>query len=132
VAASEGPGEPAGGGRRPASGAAEGSAGEVFAVAFRLGLTSFGGPIAPIGCVREAYVVRRPAGRGDRRRGRLRGRGSRVAGAPRSGLGSRATGCPLATAIARSSSGWAIAAAPRSGGCRPLTAGCRVVPCATN
>src|SRR6187402_1704562 len=32
---------------------------EVFAVALRLGLTSFGGPIAHLGYFREEYVVRR-------------------------------------------------------------------------
>ncbi|MCK9487400.1 MAG: chromate efflux transporter [Dehalococcoidia bacterium] len=36
-----------------------GSAWEVFLVALRLGLTSFGGPIAHIGYFREEYVVRR-------------------------------------------------------------------------
>ena len=36
-----------------------GSAGEVFRVALRLGLTSFGGPVAHIGYFREEYVVRR-------------------------------------------------------------------------
>ena len=36
-----------------------GSSLEVFAVALRLGLTSFGGPIAHLGYFREEYVVRR-------------------------------------------------------------------------
>lgn len=35
------------------------SVGEVFAVAFRLGLTSFGGPIAHLGYFRTEYVARR-------------------------------------------------------------------------
>jgi chromate transporter len=38
---------------------AVGSAGEVFAVALRLGLTSFGGPIAHLGYFRDEYVTRR-------------------------------------------------------------------------
>jgi chromate transporter len=37
----------------------QGSVGEVLAVATRLGLTSFGGPIAHLGYFREEYVVRR-------------------------------------------------------------------------
>jgi chromate transporter len=37
----------------------EGSAGEVFRAALRLGLTSFGGPVAHIGYFREEYVARR-------------------------------------------------------------------------
>ncbi len=41
----------------PAAG--RGSALEVFAVALRLGLTSFGGPIAHIGYFRDTFVVRR-------------------------------------------------------------------------
>ena len=32
---------------------------EVFGVALKLGLTSFGGPIAHLGYFREEYVVRR-------------------------------------------------------------------------
>jgi chromate transporter len=36
-----------------------GSVGEVFRVALRLGLTSFGGPVAHIGYFREEYVARR-------------------------------------------------------------------------
>ncbi|MCS7003443.1 MAG: chromate transporter, partial [Dehalococcoidia bacterium] len=36
-----------------------GSAWEVLAVATRLGLTSFGGPIAHIGYFRDEYVARR-------------------------------------------------------------------------
>ena len=36
-----------------------GSAGEVLAVALRLGLTSFGGPVAHIGFFRQAYVEQR-------------------------------------------------------------------------
>ena len=32
---------------------------EVLLVALRLGLTSFGGPIAHIGCLRDEYVTRR-------------------------------------------------------------------------
>ena len=36
-----------------------GSAGEVFAAFLKLGLTSFGGPIAHIGYFRDAFVVRR-------------------------------------------------------------------------
>src|SRR5687767_3710947 len=36
-----------------------GSIFEVFAVALRLGLTSFGGPVAHLGYFREEYVVRR-------------------------------------------------------------------------
>ena len=36
-----------------------GSAGEVFAAFLKLGLTSFGGPIAHLGYFREAFVVRR-------------------------------------------------------------------------
>ena len=35
------------------------SAGAVFRAFLALGLTSFGGPIAHIGCFREALVVRR-------------------------------------------------------------------------
>jgi chromate transporter len=41
----------------PAS--ARGRAGEVLRVATRLGLTSFGGPIAHLGCFRTEYVERR-------------------------------------------------------------------------
>jgi hypothetical protein len=37
----------------------EGTPGEVLAAFTRLGLTSFGGPIAHIGYFREAFVVRR-------------------------------------------------------------------------
>lgn len=36
-----------------------GSVGEVFAAALRLGMTSFGGPVAHIGYFREDYVIRR-------------------------------------------------------------------------
>src|SRR5688500_12760122 len=36
-----------------------GSASEAFIVAGRLGLTSFGGPVAHLGYFREEYVVRR-------------------------------------------------------------------------
>src|SRR5437764_79736 len=39
--------------------ASRGSAIEVFLVALRLGLTSFGGPVAHLGYFREEYVVRR-------------------------------------------------------------------------
>jgi chromate transporter len=39
--------------------AARGSVGEVLAAATRLGLTSFGGPIAHLGYFRDEYVVRR-------------------------------------------------------------------------
>lgn len=39
--------------------AVTGSAAEVFRVALRLGLTSFGGPVAHIGYFREEYVTRR-------------------------------------------------------------------------
>jgi chromate transporter len=35
------------------------SAGEVFLVFLRLGLTSFGGPVAHLGYFREEFVVRR-------------------------------------------------------------------------
>jgi len=35
------------------------SAGSVFLVFLRLGLTSFGGPVAHLGYFREAFVVRR-------------------------------------------------------------------------
>ena len=42
-----------------ASGRARPVAGEVFRVALRLGLTSFGGPVAHIGYFRDEYVVRR-------------------------------------------------------------------------
>jgi chromate transporter len=42
-----------------ASAASSGSAGEVFAVFLRLGLTSFGGPIAHLGYFHEEFVVRR-------------------------------------------------------------------------
>src|SRR5215217_603327 len=38
---------------------ARGSVGEVLAAAARLGLTSFGGPIAHLGYFRDEYVVRR-------------------------------------------------------------------------
>jgi chromate transporter len=41
------------------SAASSGSAGEVFAVFLRLGLTSFGGPIAHLGYFHEEFVVRR-------------------------------------------------------------------------
>jgi chromate transporter len=39
--------------------AARGSVGEVFLASLRLGLTSFGGPIAHVGYMHDAYVVRR-------------------------------------------------------------------------
>ncbi|WP_017591794.1 chromate efflux transporter [Nocardiopsis potens] len=39
--------------------APQGSAAEVFGVFLRLGLTSFGGPVAHLGYFREAFVVRR-------------------------------------------------------------------------
>ncbi len=42
-----------------AAGAAKASAGEVFAAFLRLGLTSFGGPIAHLGYFREEFVNRR-------------------------------------------------------------------------
>lgn len=45
------------GGENPGSG--RGSALEVFRVFLGLGLTSFGGPVAHLGCFREAFVVRR-------------------------------------------------------------------------
>ena len=38
---------------------ARGSVGEVFLAALRLGLTSFGGPVAHIGYFRREYVERR-------------------------------------------------------------------------
>ena len=47
------------GARSEASGSRRGSALEVLAVALRLGLTSFGGPIAHIGYFRREYVERR-------------------------------------------------------------------------
>lgn len=37
----------------------KGSVGEVWTTALRLGLTSFGGPVAHLGCFREEYVQRR-------------------------------------------------------------------------
>ena len=40
-----------------------GSVLEVLRVSTRLGLTSFGGPIAHLGYFREEYVVRRPVDR---------------------------------------------------------------------
>src|SRR6202051_716345 len=43
----------------PKHAAARGSAGEVFAAFLRLGLTSFGGPIAHLGYFHEDFVVRR-------------------------------------------------------------------------
>jgi chromate transporter len=43
----------------PQTAPARGSAIEVFFVALRLGLTSFGGPVAHLGYFREEYVVRR-------------------------------------------------------------------------
>ena len=43
----------------PGNGGSGGSAGEVFGAALRLGLTSFGGPIAHIGYFRREYVDRR-------------------------------------------------------------------------
>ena len=48
------------GGERPgAPRGGPGNAGEVFLVFLRLGLTSFGGPIAHLGYFREALVTRR-------------------------------------------------------------------------
>jgi chromate transporter len=52
------------GGKRKTSGAAPGTAGdgatgEVFAAFLRLGLTSFGGPVAHLGYFHEEFVVRR-------------------------------------------------------------------------
>ena len=44
---------------QPASSPGRGSAPEVFRVALRLGLTSFGGPVAHIGYLRREYVTRR-------------------------------------------------------------------------
>jgi chromate transporter len=44
---------------RPAAHPGPGSRREVFAVALRLGLTSFGGPIAHLGYLRREYVTRR-------------------------------------------------------------------------
>ena len=44
---------------KPGASAVAGSAGEVFRAALRLGLTSFGGPVAHIGYFREEYVARR-------------------------------------------------------------------------
>jgi chromate transporter len=44
---------------QPTTPPATSSLGEVFLVALRLGLTSFGGPIAHLGYFREEYVVRR-------------------------------------------------------------------------
>ena len=43
----------------PAASAPRGSALEVLAVATRLGLTSFGGPVAHLGYFRAEYVARR-------------------------------------------------------------------------
>ncbi|HEX3504423.1 MAG TPA: chromate efflux transporter [Xanthobacteraceae bacterium] len=43
----------------PAAKASAGTAGEVFRAFLRLGLTSFGGPIAHLGYFHEAFVVRR-------------------------------------------------------------------------
>lgn len=43
----------------PATGRRAGGAGEVFLAALRLGLTSFGGPVAHIGFFRDEYVRRR-------------------------------------------------------------------------
>ena len=43
----------------PAAAAPHGSVGEVFAVFLRLGLTSFGGPIAHLGYFRDEFIVRR-------------------------------------------------------------------------
>ena len=44
---------------RPVRAAPEGTAGEVFLAFLRLGLTSFGGPIAHLGYFRDDLVVRR-------------------------------------------------------------------------
>ena len=43
----------------PIAAAPSGTVGEVFAIFLRLGLTSFGGPIAHIGYFRDAFVTRR-------------------------------------------------------------------------
>jgi chromate transporter len=43
----------------PGTGVSAGTAAEVFGAFLRLGLTSFGGPIAHLGYFREAFVVRR-------------------------------------------------------------------------
>src|SRR3974377_2435560 len=43
----------------PKADAQRGNSGEVLAVFLRLGLTSFGGPIAHLGYFHEAFVVRR-------------------------------------------------------------------------
>jgi chromate transporter len=43
----------------PASAGASGSAGEVFRAFFKLGLTSFGGPVAHLGYFRDELVIRR-------------------------------------------------------------------------
>jgi chromate transporter len=46
-------------GQLPTSAAARGSVLEVLLAAFRLGLTSFGGPVAHLGYFRDEYVIRR-------------------------------------------------------------------------
>jgi chromate transporter len=46
-------------GTSPGAGTSTGTAAEVFGAFLRLGLTSFGGPIAHLGYFREAFVVRR-------------------------------------------------------------------------
>src|ERR1700759_569909 len=43
----------------PGTGVSAGTAAEVFRAFLRLGLTSFGGPIAHLGYFHEAFVVRR-------------------------------------------------------------------------
>ena len=43
----------------PIAAAPSGTVGEVFAIFLRLGLTSFGGPIAHLGYFRDAFVTRR-------------------------------------------------------------------------
>lgn len=51
--------ETAGAGGEAGHGVARGTAGEVFAVFLKLGLTSFGGPIAHLGFFRDELVLRR-------------------------------------------------------------------------
>src|SRR5690606_31976155 len=55
---STGPGEEAAGPAAPVGGP-PGSVGEVFGAFLRLGLTSFGGPVAHLGYFRDEFVVRR-------------------------------------------------------------------------
>jgi len=45
--------------KEQASRPASGKVGEVFSASLRLGLTSFGGPIAHLGYFRDEYVIRR-------------------------------------------------------------------------